>query len=169
MWRRIPPKSLAFYLFLCCILTAPWYIRTFILTGNPFYSNPEVGLLPANEFHLGILEGYKESVGLKSYMTWKVVLPLATRLSMALGISFFSGLVSCVMKFRRLGFFLIFTVLMIILWIYSIWIPGGILHSMRILSPIIVINSVCGAYILFLFAGFHGRAYQIIISILFML
>ncbi len=147
-WRRIPVRILLYYLLFCAVLTAPWYIRTFMLTGNPFYSNPVGGLFAINPVHAGIIDGYKEAIGLKSYMTWKVVLPLATGLSFTLGIAFFTGFISSLMQFKRLGFLLIVSLLMISLWIYSIWIPGGLFHSMRILSPAIAVMAVCGSSLL---------------------
>ena len=170
LWQNIPMKQLIGYLIFCTVLTAPWYIRTFILTGNPFYSNPVGGVFPVNEVHAGILEGYREAIGLRTYMTTKVILPLASGLSIALGISFFTGVLSCAVRFRRLGFSLIITILMLMLWAYSMQIvPGGIFHSMRILSPIIALNAVCGAFILLLVTGLHKRAYHatlIILSVL---
>lgn len=167
LWKKMPLSVLLKYLMLCFIITAPWYIRTFILTGNPFYSIPVGNLFPVNPVHAGIVEGYKESIGLQTYMTTRVIIPLALGLSIALGISFFTGIVSSLMQLRRLGFFIIITALMFALWVYSMQIvPAGIFHSMRILSPIIVLNAGCGAFILLLFAGLHKQAYHIILTFL---
>ncbi|MCX6986315.1 MAG: hypothetical protein NT118_16445 [Lentisphaerae bacterium] len=145
LWRKMPLGVLLKYLMLCFIITAPWYIRTFFLTGNPFYSNPVGNLFPVNPVHAGILEGYKESIGLQSYLTINAIKPLAIGLSLALGLPFFCGLFSIFMSFRRLGFLLLISIIMLSLWIYSISIPAGLFHSMRILSPMIVILAVCGS------------------------
>ncbi|MFZ2654397.1 MAG: hypothetical protein WAX69_05735 [Victivallales bacterium] len=123
-------------------------MRTFIFTGNPFYSNPVGGLFTINPVHAGIIDGYKEAIGLKSYMTMGVVKPLIVGLSFALGLPFFLGIFSILTSFKRLGFLLLISALMLSLWIYSIRIPGGLFHSMRILSPVIAILAVCGAYYL---------------------
>ncbi|HCE44116.1 MAG TPA: hypothetical protein DET40_11255 [Lentisphaeria bacterium] len=148
-WRRIPLRILFYFLLYCAIFTIPWYIRTLILTGNPFYSNQVFGLLAVNPVHTGILDGYREALGLKRYLAWDIVLPLATGISLVLGIPFFTGLISTFMQIKKLGFFLLITALMFILWMYSLQIvPGGLYHSMRILSPVIAILAICGSYFL---------------------
>lgn len=167
LWLKMPLKNLIFYILFCIILAGPWYIRIFALTGNPFYSNPVGQLFPVNQVHTGIFEGYREAIGLKSYMTWKVIPPLAAGLSIAIGISFFTGLISSAMRFKRLGFYLIFTAVMSILWIYSMQIvPGGVFHSMRILSPVIVLNSVCGSCLILSIANAYKRSHYIILSLM---
>lgn len=148
LWKRTPVRILFYYLFFCAVLTVPWYLRTIIITGNPFYSNPVGGLFAINPVHKGIIDGYKEAIGLKSYMNMDALKHLLLGLSFALGLPFFIGIFSILRHIRHLGFFLVIAVLMFSLWIYSIWIPGGLFHSMRILSPAIAILAVCGGYYL---------------------
>jgi hypothetical protein len=146
LWKKMPLSVLLKYLMFCLIITAPWYVRTFILTGNPFYSNSAGNLFPVNPVHTGIIEGYKESVGLQIYMTANAIKPLAIGLSLALGLPFFCGLFSIFTSFRHLGFMLIISMLLFLLWIYSAGlVPAGLFHSLRILSPVIVILAVCGS------------------------
>ncbi|HBC85772.1 MAG TPA: hypothetical protein DCZ94_02335 [Lentisphaeria bacterium] len=147
-WRRMPLRILLYYLLFCFILSGPWYIRTFILTGNPFYSNPLLNIFPVNPVHAGIIGGYKEAIGLKTYLNWQALNPLALGLSLALGLPFFLGISAIFKSFRKLGALFIITILFFSLWIYSIWIPAGLFHSMRILTPIILILAICGSSLL---------------------
>jgi len=169
IWKKMSLRNLIIFLFICTLLVAPWYMRTFFLTGNPFYSNPIGNLFPVNEVHAGILEGYKDSIGLQSYLTLKTLFPLASGLALVFGVPFFAGLISSILDFRKLGFFMVITLIMCMLWIYSIWIPAGLFHSMRILSPVIVLNSVCGAHLLLMISKMHDKAYKTVISILVVL
>ncbi len=140
--RKMPLKFLVQYFLFCTILIAPWYLRVFILTGNPFYSNPIMGL-PVNEVHTGIIEGYKQSIGLHTYMNANVILPFISGLISVAGAVVVLGTISFFLEPRN-RLMPIITLYFFLLWLYSIWIPAGLFHSMRILSPAIAICAVSG-------------------------
>lgn len=129
------------YLLFCFVLIAPWYLRVFILTGNPFYSNPFLGL-PVNLVHANILNGYKESIGLHTYMNWKIVAQILKEILVITGFPFVTGFLSFCFRPKDLSIPLI-CLIFIGLWLYSLPIvPAGLFHSMRILSPAIAILSI---------------------------
>jgi hypothetical protein len=148
LWHRMPLRILLYYLLFCFILSGPWYLRTFFLTGNPFYSNPLLNILPVNSVHAGIIEGYKESIGLKSYLNWQTISSIAPGLALVLGLPFFLGISSMLKFFGKLAAFFVIIIFFFSLWLYSIWIPAGLFHSMRILSPAILLLAVCGSSLL---------------------
>ncbi len=135
-------RLLAYYLFFCAILIAPWYVRVFTLTGNPFYSNP-FAKLPVNPVHAGILNGYKEIIGFEKYMTSKIIVPLFCGIFSVAPLALLLGIPSFFLKPRNL-FMPLICIIFASLWLYSIWIPAGLFHSMRILSPAISILCVSG-------------------------
>ncbi|MCC6933470.1 MAG: glycosyltransferase family 39 protein [Deltaproteobacteria bacterium] len=148
LWRKTSFKHCLIYLGTCAILALPWYIRTTLLTHNPFYSNPISDLFPVNPVLVGILNAYKNTIGLASYFNLPAFKELLFESSMALGIPFFLGLCAAFIYFRRLGAYALIILMFIALWIYSIWIPGGIYHSLRIVAPAIALASVCAAFLL---------------------
>ena len=145
LWHRYSMRTLVLYLAVCTLLVAPWYLRTFILTGNPFYSNTVGDLFPVNPVHVGMINAHEDFLGLKTYMTTKVIWPLFSGLSIALTLPFFAGVASGLIFFRRYGYVLVISAIMFGLWLSHIIIPAGIFHSMRILSPAISLLAVCGA------------------------
>ncbi len=142
--KKMPFKFLLQYLFFSSILIFPWYIRVFVLTGNPFYSNPFLGIFPVNSVHAGIIEGYKHSIGLGRYISPEIIMPFVYGLFSVAGLVVVTGLMSFLIKPKNY-FIHLSCMYFIFLWLYSIWIPAGLFHSMRILSPAIAMFAVSGA------------------------
>ena len=115
---------------------APWYVRNWIITGNPLYGLGALNRgLPTNPIHAGLHEMYRERFGLHtiSFAGWAHValrLVIGATVVLALGSP---GL-------RRAGrnglAFGISIVVALMLWLGSIpYTIAGIDMSMRVLTP----------------------------------
>lgn len=149
LWRGKKLKYTMIYLLTVLILTAPWYLRTWIRTGNPFYSISSFGgIFPINEVHCGIFKVYESYFGLlvKSY---DKLYFLVSSLLFTAPIQTFLGIFSAVFLFKKYGYLTVITALISLLWAYSVGqTSGGFFHSMRVLCPAIVILSIlCGGVI----------------------
>jgi hypothetical protein len=143
-WKRFSPGKIAIYLAVCSLLVAPWYIRTLIITGNAHY----------------------DVLGLKTYMSTKLILPLLTGLALVLALPCIPGLIAIFMSLRRLGYVFIISTVMLSLLLYHIIVPAGLFHAMRMLSPMIVLLAVCGSYLFCMIVQKFKKSYAPIVWIL---
>jgi hypothetical protein len=126
---------------LSALAAAPWYVRNWIATGNPFYSNPVGTFFPTNAVHVGMLQTYEHVAGLPppGERLGAGVTLLATIAPLQLTV----GLAAAVFLARRFGYIAIAAVVIILLWMYSVGpTAGGFFWSVRVLSPVLVITSV---------------------------
>jgi hypothetical protein len=145
--RRLPLRQLMLYLGFFFLMTTPWYLRTWIITGNPFYNNNFFGFFPVNQVHHDILWTYNNYYNLfidfpnRFFFAVKLLL-------MNAGIPILFGLLLAFCNARKYACFLFAVAMIFAIWIYSVGqTGGGIFYSMRVLSPAIVLLSVCAASI----------------------
>jgi len=149
LWERRPRRDVAVFAAAFGLLAAPWYIRSWIVAGNPFYSNPASGaLFHVNEVHSGILAAYSRVLGFSTNMgpymrfVWPYLLVTAP-LQLVL------GLTGAMAFGRRLGYAALSCLVVILLWIYSVGqTAGGIAYAMRVMSPALAVLSILGAGLL---------------------
>ncbi|HOK03788.1 MAG TPA: hypothetical protein P5270_04330 [Victivallales bacterium] len=129
------------FLLSALIFSLPWYVRNLYVAGNPFYSNDFFALFNVNKVHIEIFNVYKEHLSL-----FKNLQSIVDALLTLLAISFVPlvfGIAGIFLAFRRYMLILLFLISFIGLWIYSVALtPGGILHSLRVLAPLIPILSI---------------------------
>jgi len=157
VYKKVGWRHVLLYVGTVIALAAPWYLRIWILSGNPVYSNPVGHLFPVNAVHVEILRHYE---------------------------SVFSLSVEPLQKLRFLGFLLISKSLLVVpagllgLWLLrrQYWIhlslivcgltwmasvsytAGGLYYSTRVLSPVFVLLAVAsGAFL----SSLQGRDWLI--------
>jgi hypothetical protein len=151
--RKTPYRYILFFTVLSIIFTAPWYIRSWIITGNPFYCNIIASIFPVNSVHAGIFKVYSEKLGLilnyQHYLhiffrTLLIYAPLYIILTVIIIFS----------KIKYKNYFIFASVVISVLWVYSITqTNGGIFYSMRVLSTVGVLISVMSG-------GVYKRLYK---------
>jgi hypothetical protein len=144
IWRRVPAKQIAVFGAAAFAVAFPWYARTWMLTGNPFYSLRFLGF-PVNPVHDRIMHYYSGFLGVEHWWLgdWFLLLVPVALFPMLAGIT--GGL----MQFRRNGYLLVSAVLLIAVWIASIALTsGGVQASTRVLSPALVVLSITAAGLL---------------------
>jgi len=136
------------FVFTAVILSAPWYIRSWTLTGNPFYSNPVGDLFPTNPIHVGFLRSYASWFGFgqdplgRLYDTANFLFSFAPLQALF-------GVTASVVFFRQFGYLAVGGGLVVVVWIYSVGqTAGGLFYSMRVLNPVLVVLSVLAGVLL---------------------
>jgi hypothetical protein len=131
LWRKMGVKPAAILLVTTAVSASPWYIRNWLLTGNPVYSNSVGQLFPVNPIHAAILETYHQELGMTHEQAWSLCKWLATRAPLQL-VGLFLGL--CFL--RKLFPLILSALLFMIVWLYSMrFTSGGVSISSRVLSP----------------------------------
>jgi len=129
------------------LLAVPWYLRTWILTGNPFYSNPIGGLFAVNEIYSRILEfqGTVLSLTVEPLEKLKVLGFLVKSKSLLVVPAGLVGL----WVLRRQYWLHLSLVIYGLTWAYSVaHTGGGLYYSTRVLSPVFVLLAVAsGAFL----------------------
>lgn len=125
---------------------APWYLRNWLITGNPLYPMDVLDLgFPANAVHEGLHASYKAHLGLHTltFLSWIRVLGT---LFLGAPVALVLGVPGLVLTSRR-GIALTSSVVVIsLIWLWSIpYTVGGIHLSMRVLTPAIVVLSISAA------------------------
>jgi len=124
-------------------LAIPWYLRTWVLTGNPLYPMPFGKLFPFNPVYALRLADYARHWGVTQYSTgdWaSLILELLSRAPLQ-----FIAVGFC---FRRhLRFLVVSVILVCLLWLASIGLTfGGRSYSMRVLAPAVALLSIVFAW-----------------------
>jgi len=141
-WHPASRRFLALFTVIAAGLSAPWYVRSWFITGNPFYSHAIPGGFPVNEIHSAIIESYRSvfSFGQLSASEWAdlalVIITGATPIIIV-------GLPLCITRLRGFAPFLLTAVAVVLLWIVSVpQTAGGIIYSLRMLTPAFVALSI---------------------------
>ena len=156
-WRRESRREILVFAGVAAAVGAPWYVRNWILAGNPMYSLRLPGFA-VNPIHDAFLQFYKSQLGVQTWTAsvWVSVFLLFVTLAVP---QMLVGLPMAVKHFHRHGYLLIIAVLMIAVWIVSVgYTSGGVEISMRVLSPALVVLSIAAAGAL---EGWTGRWHSI--------
>jgi hypothetical protein len=147
LWRRHPLKQVVVFGAVATAAAAPWYVRNWILTGNPFYSLKFLGFA-VNPVHDSIMRYYSASLGVTHWTgsNWASLLFL---LLVFATFQLLAGIPGGFTHFRSHGYLLVIALLLIGVWILSAgYTSGGVLASTRVLSPALVVLSITAAGIL---------------------
>jgi hypothetical protein len=147
LWRRQALKQVFVFAAVAIAVAAPWYARTWILSGNPFYSL-RLGNFPVNPILDGLLQYYKSVLGKELWTigTW-VHLWLFFLYSAPLQV--LAGIPGGFRRFRQHGYLIVIALLLSAVWIQSVgYTSGGLVISTRVLSPTMVVLSITAAGIL---------------------
>lgn len=131
-WRRLPAQSAATFALTSLGAAAPWYVRNWLLTGNPVYSNPVDGLFPVNPVHAALLATYADALAVSPPQAVGLLCNLATVAPVQIGIGVLAGITFA----RRLAPLSAAAVLFALVWLYSIpFTSGGASYATRVLGP----------------------------------
>lgn len=146
LWRKLGWRSLAVYTGTALALCGPWYLRSWVLTGNPLYSNEFGNLFPVNPVHAAILRENAAAFALarlparglqEAWETVRAGAPLPV-LAGLLGVG----------RARRHPDLLFSLVLVGLTWVYATGSSSGIPYSMRMLTPALLILALLGGEVL---------------------
>jgi hypothetical protein len=143
LWRRQPWKQVVVFGGVTAVVAGPWYVRNWVVAGNPFYSLRFAGFA-VNPIHDSILQFYKATLGVGRWSASNWVSVSLLILTLAL-FPTLAGIPGGVKHFRRHGYLLAGALLVVAVWILSIgYTSGGVEISTRVLSPALVLLSIAG-------------------------
>ena len=134
-------RTLLAYSAAAALMAGPWYVRNWILTGNPLYSNNLGGLFPTNAIYtetMKVIASYwKLGTGLHNerLFAWNILI--------IVGLSLPGALAGLIMLKSRRWLPCAAIVLICGLWLWSLPLTGGGWnYSVRVLTPM---TAVCAA------------------------
>lgn len=143
VWYPQTRRYLLLFVAVAAAFSAPWYLRCWALTGNPFFPHAIPGGFPHNGVYAAIMEFYKQFRSVASFdgSQWLNLLglvaggaPFAVLLGIPYGIR----------RWRETGPLLITATLITLLWLYSVGeTAGGVVYSLRVMTPAVVALSIC--------------------------
>jgi Dolichyl-phosphate-mannose-protein mannosyltransferase len=147
LWRRESLKQVFVFAGVTAAVAGPWYVRNWMLAGNPFYSLRFMDFA-VNPIHDAILQHYNDLLGLGRWTsgTWA---SLFWFLLLFATLQVVAGLPGGFTRFRRNGYLIVIALLLSAVWIQSAgYTSGGIEISTRVLSPMWVVLSITAAGLL---------------------
>lgn len=147
LWRRQSLKHVILFGSVAVAAAGPWYVRNWILAGNPFYSLRFAGF-SVNLIHDRILQFYAASLGVQQWTLGSVTNVIYLLLLFAT-FQLLAGFPGGFPKFRRHGYLLIIALMLVAVWIQSAaYTSGGLEASTRVLTPALVVLSITAAALL---------------------
>ncbi len=142
--RRLSPRALGTFAVVALLVAAPWYVRTWLLTGNPVYNLAVGPLFPVNAVHAWLNADFQAELG------WSR-LPAG-----AAGAFFGTTLIALLcagagsVAFARSAPALVGTVVLFAaVWAASVgYTAAGFTYSLRVLAPAIAVAAVLGGAVL---------------------
>jgi len=129
------------YALLAAIVASPWYIRNWVIAGSPLYPMFMPGSASINEFLATLMRYYESIFGLSSFgaKDWFFVgRELITGGSVAL-----LAIPFLFIKGRKTAHWALSLAIITVFWLWSIGkTSGGVLYSMRVLAPAVVILAI---------------------------
>jgi len=131
------------YALITALLSSPWYIRNWLITGSPLYPAFFPGSPSANELLATLMHYYAEIFGLSRYgiTEW---LSIAAELLAGCSLALAAALPCLAKNGRRFLPYSLSLALVTLLWLWSVGkTSGGVVYSMRVLAPAVVILAIC--------------------------
>jgi hypothetical protein len=138
--RRLSPRAIAVAAAVVALTAAPWYVRNWLLSGNPFFNLGTGGIFPVNEAHAALMSIYQRHLSFGRQLAAGGFLDLANALVILV-----AGLAGA-WRFRRITPSLVITFTAgIALWIVSVgYTAAGFTAAMRVLNPALALAGVLG-------------------------
>lgn len=133
--RRTPVRRLGLFTGVVALMVAPWYIRTWVLTGNPLFPMTLGGLFPGNPQHDAVMAEIARAWSFRlhgeRFASFIALLIGATALAPVI-----LGLAGAIRLGTRAWPVLAAIVMVVVLWLWSIPYTGaGWMYSARVLLP----------------------------------
>lgn len=144
-WSPGTRRYLPTFALVAVLFSVPWYLRTWYLTGNPFFSHALPGGFEVNAIHSAIMDYYRESFAFARLdrARW---FSLIRQLFTGAGLAFCVGIPYLLVRWRESAPLLLSAMIVTLLWIFSVGqTAGGILYSTRVLTPAAVPLSIGAA------------------------
>lgn len=141
-WSPATRRYLPTFVLVAVLLSAPWYLRNWALTGNPFFSHKLPGGFEVNAIHAAIMDYYRKAFafGQLDREHW---LSLARQLFTGGALAICVGIPYALVRWRDSTPLLLTATVVTLLWIYSVGqTAGGVLYSTRVLTPAAVPLSI---------------------------
>lgn len=137
--RRQPVRVWVGFALTALAASGPWYVRNWLITGNPIYSNPVDGFFPVNPVHAGFLATYSDALAVSPRQALELLWNVTAAAPVQVGV----GLLAGVMSARRLLPLSVSVVVFALVWLASIpYTSGGPSYAARVLSPAFLALSV---------------------------
>ncbi len=130
------------YLLAATLISSPWYLRNWMLTGTPLYPLPLPGSAPPSPLLSSLMRYYGELFGIGRFgaREW---LEVGYELILGGSVALLAGIACLVARGRRLLPYTLSILLVGSLWLWSIGkTSGGVIYSMRVLAPALAICAV---------------------------
>lgn len=157
---RRPWREVAGFSAVGLAVILPWYARTWVLTGNPFYNHNLLGLFPVNPIHGELMALYPRYLGWNGHMSARLQ-DLLTQLWPMGPLLLLVGMAGMVRAGRRLAGVRLMAGIWVGLWVWSVgYTMGGFQYSLRVLSPTLALLAVAGGvWLARRGEAFHRRAW----------
>ena len=134
-------RPLCLFLFVSFICGAPWYLRTLILTANPFYSIDVAGLFPVNPVFGQIMENLSNHIGVRTWRLHDWQMHISAVVLLAPLPCVFALLEVC-REPQRCRIYMASALLVFITWLFSVGFTANVAYSLRVLNPFVCILAV---------------------------
>lgn len=143
-WRARSWRAVLLCTMTCAVPAGPWYVRTWVRTGNPIFSLPMLGL-PTNPLHMQIMDAYADALGWRTH-AGDILLSAVQLVGYEGLLAFVLGVVGVAMIGRRHRWIAAWAGVGIVLWAMSVpRTSGGYVYSFRVLAPALALLAVLGA------------------------
>ncbi|MEO7700413.1 MAG: hypothetical protein ABIZ04_14410 [Opitutus sp.] len=139
-------KSRRVFVLVAIVIAAPWYLRNWVITGNPLYPQTLGGLFPGNPVHDELMRSIADYWGFRSGRFFTP--DLARSLCVLTGLLVPLGLMGVAKSWRRSLPLIAAIGLVVGLWLWSVpQTAGGWIYSTRMLSPALALSGVLAGWI----------------------
>jgi hypothetical protein len=141
-WDRQTRRYLPTFAAITILISAPWYLRNWALTGSPLYPRAMPGGVPINAVFTAIMTYYQEIFGLAHFDSaqW---FSLLGELLVGAPLALLIGVPYGIVTWRQTAPLMLSVLLVAFLWLVSIGqTSGGVVYSMRVLTPAFVALSL---------------------------
>ncbi len=141
-WHRTPRRGWCAFSIAAGASTLPWYLRNWLRTGNPLWSQNIGGLFPTNPVNAD----YAREVGnLYSIASHPTILLVALTLLASAVVPIAMGVAGALSPQRDTRPWLLGIVAVVALWLWSVGqTSGGPAYSLRVLAPAFALGAVFG-------------------------
>lgn len=141
-WYPATRRYLPVFTLIAVLFSAPWYLRSWAMTGNPFFSHRIPGGFDVNAIHVAIMDYYKESFSF-AQLNPERWLSLIRQLFTGGALMICVGLPYALLRWRNSMPVLVTVMVVTLLWIFSVGqTAGGVIYSTRVLTPAAVALSI---------------------------
>jgi 4-amino-4-deoxy-L-arabinose transferase-like glycosyltransferase len=138
--RRLSRRSLFLFAATAAVGALPWYLRNWVLTGNPLFNLSVGGWFATNTVHQWLMESYAQEFGLRHLPPESARLILTNCIAALVG-----GVAGAFFAGRQVRVLVVASFVVVALWLASLaYTAAGFIHAFRVLSPAFLLAAVMG-------------------------